>query len=384
MLLLRSTVRCFTVSVATLLTGMVLAQTRFNYQAVVRYANDTIVPNQEVLVELSLHEDAEAGPIVFQETHEDSTSSIGLLNLLVGAGALSPGYDPLDSVQWGLHQYFLQVRVDMLDGNLWREMGTAPVASVPVAEYARNASNGHWVATADGIVYTGGSVGIGVDNPIEDLDVAGKGYFHGLSHLRLKMKADADGIDNYLGSFDYQDQRKWLVVMRTGQGESFSIFSDEADDHLLTVQPDGRTQVKCLEILGGCDINERFNSTETLEPGTIVIADPDRPGQVCQTGRPYDQRVVGAISGANGIKPGLTLTQEGTALDGTHPVALDGRVYVKVIGPVKVGDLLTTSKELGKAMAVKNRRKAFGAVIGKALESDADGDGLVLMLVQPR
>ena len=57
---------------------------------------------------------------------------------------------------------------------------------------------------------------------------------------------------------------------------------------------------------------------------------------------------------------------------------------MNVTGPVEVGDLLTTSAEPGKAMAVKNRKRAFGAVIGKALESDADGDGLVLMLVQPR
>ena len=173
-------------------------------------------------------------------------------------------------------------------------------------------------------------------------------------------------------------------MLERASNNRFSIRSSEYGGAVLICEPDGRTRVRCLEILGGCDINERFNSTENLEPGTVVVANSDRPGEVCTTDKPYDQRVVGAISGANGIKPGLTLTQEGTTLDGSHPVALDGRVYVKVSGLVEVGDLLTTSNEPGRAMAVKNRKKAFGAVIGKALESDADGDGLVLMLVQPR
>lgn len=212
----------------------------------------------------------------------------------------------------------------------------------------------------------------------------------GLMELRSpgysrKIRMFSDGsTDNIISSHDGSSERWSINMLEQANGDRFSIRSEDFNGTVLQLEHDGRTRVHCLEILGGCDINERFNSTETLEPGTVVIVDPVRPGEVCTTDKQYDQRVVGAISGANGIRPGLTLTQEGTSLDGTHPVALDGRVYVKVTGPVNAGDLLTTSREPGKAMAAKNRKKAFGAVIGKALESDADGDGLVLMLVQPR
>ena len=52
------------------------------------------------------------------------------------------------------------------------------------------------------------------------------------------------------------------------------------------------------------------------------------------------------------------------------PVALVGKVYCKVdasYGPIRVGDLLTTSPTPGHAMTVGDQSMAFGAVIGKAL-----------------
>lgn len=443
---------------AVSITGVVLAQTRFNYQGVVRDANDTIVANEPVSLQFTLRQDSESGLPVFQEAHTGlTTSSIGLVTVLVGGG--TPGFGSLDSIPWSDHTYYLQVEVDIIASGLgFLEMGISPIVSVPIAEYAKNGGK-PWRNNTNGIHYDEGNVGIGTDTPTAALEVRSLVSILGdtLDSERLRLstvetdqdvhvgvydelgtrrwnlnlldrsqddalsffsddvglhalRIDPDGgievratthskirlyaepnLDSYISAYNGSGDQKWIINMGTsapGTNESFSIYSNEADDgngqYLFYLRPDGRTQVRCLEILGGCDINERFNSTEELEPGTVVIANPVRPGEVCMTDEAYDQRVVGAISGANGIKPGITLTQEGTSLDGTHPVALDGRVYVKVTGPVEVGDLLTTSTEPGKAMAVKNRRKAFGAVIGKALEGDADGDGLVLMLVQPR
>jgi hypothetical protein len=64
------------------------------------------------------------------------------------------------------------------------------------------------------------------------------------------------------------------------------------------------------------------------------------------------------------------------------PVALVGKVFCKVdadFAPIAVGDLLTTSPTAGCAMRATDR--AFGAVIGKALASHADGLGLIPILV---
>ena len=433
-------------------TAQAQSQTRFNYQAQIRDASDAVVPNDSVDLLISVRLGSATGPDSYREEHLGlTTTSIGLVNVLVGTGIIEVG--DLDTIAWGSHQYYLRVDADF--GGGYADMGTAPIASVPIAEFARNGGK-PWRYNANGIHYTEGNVGIGdslpqsplsvrpmlsvvgdenaptdtrvelyspdsaSDNRITSYDELGDPMWWvnmgdrsdndsysiwsqgALSHVmriqtngRTQLRGDVSAKlqlfaygnrDNAIESYDADNNRKWLINMydEGSADHYFGIFSQDANEYLMYIRPDGRTQVKCLEILGGCDINERFNSAEVLEPGTVVVADPDRPGEVRTTNEPYDQRVVGAISGANGIKPGLTLTQEGTALDGTHPVALDGRVYVKVTGPIEVGDLLTTSNESGKAMAVRNRSKAFGAVIGKALESDGDGDGYVLMLVQPR
>ena len=50
-----------------------------------------------------------------------------------------------------------------------------------------------------------------------------------------------------------------------------------------------------------------------IEPGMVVAIDPQHPGQLQLASRAYDRTVAGCVSGANGINPGLTMQQEGTA-----------------------------------------------------------------------
>jgi hypothetical protein len=66
------------------------------------------------------------------------------------------------------------------------------------------------------------------------------------------------------------------------------------------------------------------------------------------------------------------------------PIALIGKVYCKVdaqYAPIEVGDLLTTSPTPGHAMKAEDPLQAFGSVIGKALRSLANGQGLLPVLV---
>ena len=51
-------------------------------------------------------------------------------------------------------------------------------------------------------------------------------------------------------------------------------------------------------------------------------------------------------------------------------------------GPIKPGDLLTTSAQPGMAMRVTDHDRAQGAILGKAMTGLAtDGGGYVLVLV---
>lgn len=146
----------------------------------------------------------------------------------------------------------------------------------------------------------------------------------------------------------------------------------------------GTANVNVLSIDGGADLAEPFviNDENAIEPGTVVILDPDNPGQMRVSDGAYDPLVAGIVSGAGGINPGLIMQQADLQVDGeTHPVALTGQVYVKAVGKVEIGDLLTTSDVPGHAMSATDRDRAFGAVIGKAMSSQDGGTGLILVLV---
>jgi hypothetical protein len=116
----------------------------------------------------------------------------------------------------------------------------------------------------------------------------------------------------------------------------------------------------------------------------VVAIDADHPGQLRIADNAYDRTVAGCVSGANGVNPGLMMQQEGTVANGSLPVALSGRVYCRAdasYGPIRPGDLLTTSDTPGHAMKVTDYTRAQGAILGKAMTSLQQGRGLVLVLV---
>jgi hypothetical protein len=141
-----------------------------------------------------------------------------------------------------------------------------------------------------------------------------------------------------------------------------------------------------ITIEGGADLAEPFpmsNAADEIPQGAVVVIDDRHAGRLKLSDRPYDSRVAGVVSGANGINPGIQMQQQGL-LEGGKNVALTGRVYVQADasnGPIDPGDLLTTSSTPGCAMKVTDHTRAQGAILGKAMSSLEQGQGMVLVLV---
>jgi len=142
--------------------------------------------------------------------------------------------------------------------------------------------------------------------------------------------------------------------------------------------------VRALTIRGGADLAEPFHMSDADVPkGSLVVIDEDNPGKLKLAEGAYDTRVAGIISGANGVNAGITLHQEGL-IEGGQNVALSGRVYAladAANGPIKPGDLLTSSSTPGHVMRVTDHAKAQGAIVGKAMSALREGKGFVLVLV---
>ena len=145
------------------------------------------------------------------------------------------------------------------------------------------------------------------------------------------------------------------------------------------------TTTRVLTITGGADVAEPFVIVGDAEipKGSVVVIDAGHPGKLARSLHPYDKCVAGIVSGANGIHPGIALHQDGM-VEGGQDVALNGRVYVLAEasdGPIRPGDLLTTSSTPGHAMKVTDHDRAQGAVLGKAMSFLDEGTGYVLVLV---
>ena len=172
----------------------------------------------------------------------------------------------------------------------------------------------------------------------------------------------------------------WATAVNTDG--SFSFYHNGVGSN--------HVKVPVLEITGGADVAEPFDISgdAAVEVGMVVAIDPSQPGHLRLADTAYDATVAGVISGAGGVRAGLTLKQDNTAATGSHPVALSGRVYCWVDadagGAVKPGDMLTTSATRGHAMKVSDASRADGAVIGKAMTPLESGKGLVLILVNLR
>lgn len=246
-------------------------------------------------------------------------------------------------------------------------------------------------STAQGqfLIRASGGVGIGTTNPTEKLQVDnGNLYVHGPQNFAANTAATV-----FLGDGNNYIKAVWGQGLRLGvwQGIDALVVANGGNVGIGTTTPAaklhvaGTTRTGILQITGGSDLAEPFevSDLDRAPKGAVMVIDDQNPGQLRVSDQPYDKRVAGVVSGAGGLNPGLTLSQQGLTDKGV-PVALSGRVYVLADashGPIHPGDQLTSSDTPGHAMKVSDYQKAQGAIIGKAITNLPEGKGLVLVLV---
>jgi hypothetical protein len=124
------------------------------------------------------------------------------------------------------------------------------------------------------------------------------------------------------------------------------------------------------------DLAERFEADAVYMPGTVV--ELGGANEVTAAVEELSEAVFGVISTAAGF---LMNSIAGT--DATHPpIAVNGRVPVRVIGKCRKGDRLVSAGNGLARAAARNELTAFN-VIGRAIkEKTTDGEGLVEAIVK--
>ena len=120
------------------------------------------------------------------------------------------------------------------------------------------------------------------------------------------------------------------------------------------------------------DLAEKYIADQIYEPGTVVIFGGTE--EITTTDKLGDTRVAGVIS----TDPAYLMNMTSTGL----PVALRGKVPVKIIGQVSKGDLLISSEVSGHGISVGFRTDYdSNAVFAKSLIDDRSHDARVIWAV---
>jgi len=123
------------------------------------------------------------------------------------------------------------------------------------------------------------------------------------------------------------------------------------------------------------DLAERYEADAIYQPGTVVVIGGEKEVTISEIYA--DTRVAGIVS----TNPAYMMNSEAGS-DETHPyIALKGRVPCQVVGTINKGDLLVTSTYPGHATAWLGGSAPDGTVIGKALENNLEGLGIIEVLV---
>ena len=119
------------------------------------------------------------------------------------------------------------------------------------------------------------------------------------------------------------------------------------------------------------DLAEYYAGSEKIEPGTVVEFGGEHEVQICNS---YMSTLVAGIVTTD---PAYVMN---SSIDCTYPVAiaLQGRIPVKVVGPVKRGDMLVSTNN---GHAISCQTPSMGTVLGKALVDFNGESGTIEIMV---
>ena len=119
------------------------------------------------------------------------------------------------------------------------------------------------------------------------------------------------------------------------------------------------------------DLAEKYVADAKYEPGTVLVFGGEH--EVTLSTEENSTRVAGVVT----TNPAYSMN---SACEGEHvaEIALQGRVPVKVFGPVSKGDLLVSG---ANGYAIANNIARAGTIIGKSLQNFTDASGVIEVAV---
>lgn len=119
--------------------GFSQAPEKMSYQAIIRDANDNLLSNKTIGLQISILQNTATGKTVYIETHTPTTNINGLITIEIGTGTIISGV--FTEIDWSSENYFINSETDPLGGTDYSISVTSQLLSVPYALYAKNAGS---------------------------------------------------------------------------------------------------------------------------------------------------------------------------------------------------------------------------------------------------
>ena len=194
---------------------------KMSYQAIVRDANNTLVANKTIGMQISILQSNTTGTVVYAETHTIDTNLNGLVSLEIGRGSTSDNFSTID---WSAGPYFIKTETDPTGGSSYTITGTSQLMSVPFALYANTSGSSQTNAT-----------NIAKNKTAIELNTAKVGYTEILVSANADVVANTakTGITNDQASAIKANTAKTSMILGTTAstalaGNTSTITSDQA------------------------------------------------------------------------------------------------------------------------------------------------------------
>lgn len=266
-------------------TAFAQAPQRFNYQAVARNSGGNVLANQNVGIQITIHQTTPGGTTVYAETHATTTSNIGLMNLAIGGGTVTSG--TFSSIDWSAGPYYIEIGMDATGGTTYTSMGTQQLLSVPYALYAGNSFSGDY-------------------NDLINAPTNVSAFTNDAGYITNPDDADADPNN------ENQTVTAGTGITVTQVGQNYQV-TNAAPDQTVTLTQGGSTTIT------GTYPNFTISSTDNVNDAD---ADPTNENQTVTAGTGVSVTQVGQDFQVTNTAPDqtVTLTQGGsTTITGTYP-----------------------------------------------------------------
>lgn len=275
---------------------------RFQYQAVARDANNGLLTNATINIQILIHQSGSGGQVVYQEEHTTITNEFGQFTLEIGGG--TPLMGVFSNIIWGSDTYWMEVLMQPNPVTGYLNMGATQLLSVPYALFAANAANAssQWLNNPNGIHYTNGRVGIGTGSPDFKLDI--RGFDSDAEEDMFNIRKDAaSGAGR---NFRIKIRPAIPEVLLTTDGASgasprLTLGPAGGISSFLTIQPNENSGI----------------NTNTPEAGLDILRSNGAPALRVTKSAGQEHIAIFRRDPAPGVQPAMVITRQGFVGIGT-------------------------------------------------------------------